>query len=361
MKLVPFFMGIALLYATGCGHSHQQHSHPLTLTVSTPELSDTVLFREFIGQVRAIQHIELRALEEGYLQSLYVDEGQHVRKGQLLFQILPLIYRAERQKALAEFQHAQIEYQNTRALADSNIVSPNELALAKATLDMAQAELELADAHLQFTEIRAPFDGIIGRFHEVRAGSLLEEGELLTTLSDNSNMWVYFNVPEATYLDYVGKGNPDAPRLTARLKMANGAYFGEQGVVEAIAADFNSETGNIAFRATFPNPDFILRHGQTGNVYLPVELNDALLIPQKATYEILDKKFVYLVKGGVVEARQITVGSEMPHLYQVLSGLNATDTLLVDGLRKVRNGDRIHTTYTDQASILRELHAIEAE
>ena len=137
----------------------------------------------------------MKALEKGYLQNVYVDEGKMVRKGQLLFQIMPLIYQAEMKKAQAEVEFVEIEYINTKKLADSNIVSSSELALAKAHLDKAKAELSLAQVHLGFTQINAPFDGIVGRFH-VRLGSLIEEGELLTTLSDNSKMWVYFNVPE---------------------------------------------------------------------------------------------------------------------------------------------------------------------
>src|SRR5690606_17166889 len=109
-----------------------------------------------------------------------------------LFKIMPKIYEAEVKKAKAEARLAEIEYQNTKKLADNGVVAPNELAMAGAKLDMAKAELALAAVHLQFTEIKAPFDGIIDRFH-LKLGSLVEEGDLLTTLSDNSKMWVYFN------------------------------------------------------------------------------------------------------------------------------------------------------------------------
>jgi membrane fusion protein (multidrug efflux system) len=124
----------------------------------------------------------LRALERGYLQNIYVDEGKTVRKGQTMFQIMPLLYRAELQKAEAEANYAEIEYLNTKQLADSNVVSKNELLLAKAKLNKAKAELALAQVHLGFTEIKAPFNGIMDRF-QVRLGSLLDEGDLLTTLS----------------------------------------------------------------------------------------------------------------------------------------------------------------------------------
>jgi membrane fusion protein (multidrug efflux system) len=152
-----------------------------------------------------------------------VDEGQTVKKGQLMFQIMPMVYQAEQQKAQAEANFAEIEFQNTKALADSNVVSKNELALAKAKLDKAKAELGLATTHLGFTEIRAPFNGIMDHF-QVRLGSLVDEGDLLTTLSDNSEMWVYFNVPEAEYLDYKS-GEDGGSLLKVKLKMANEKLF----------------------------------------------------------------------------------------------------------------------------------------
>jgi membrane fusion protein (multidrug efflux system) len=259
------------------------------------------------------------------------------------------------QKAQAEVNYAEIEWQNTKNLADSNIVSQTELALAKARLDKAKAELALSQAHLGFTEIRAPVDGIVGRFNEVRSGSLLDKGELLTTLSDNSKMWVYFNVPEAEYLDYTYNSSiSNLPKVT--LQMANNRKFDYPGVIETIEADFNNETGNIAFRATFQNPKGILRHGQTGNILMPLFLKDALLIPQKATFEVLDKKYVFVVeKNGRVRSRQITVGAELPHLYVITGGLSEKDQILLEGLQKVRDKDEIAYKYLRPDSVMSQL------
>ncbi len=140
------------------------------------------------------------------------------------------------------------------------MVSPNELAMAKAKLEKANAEMALSKVHLQFTEIRAPFDGIIDKFH-VRQGSLVDEGELLTELADNSSMWVYYNVPESEYLDYQEKAGKNG-KMKVYLLMANNKKFQYPGVVETIEADFDNETGNIPFRAVFPNPKRLLRHGK---------------------------------------------------------------------------------------------------
>lgn len=361
MKNIIFIYGLTMLLLSSCAHEHHAKHEEGTYLVTLPQVVDTLVYSEYVAQIRAIQHIELRALDEGYLEKIFVDEGQRVKKGEMIFQLLPTIYQAEVQMAKAEAEFARIEYQNTKLLADSGIVSPNELALVKAQYDKAKAELALADAHMGFTEIRAPFDGIIGRFNEVRLGSLLEEGELLTTLSDNSQMWVYFNVPESEYLDYITKHHEQDVNQEVQLKMANGEFFESPGEVETIEADFNNETGNIAFRATFSNPNKVLRHGQTGKVYMPKKLDNALLIPQKATFEILDKKYVYLVKDNMVQAQEIEVGSELPHIYEVLNGLAADDTLLVEGLRKVKNGEKVHSHFQTQDDVIKALVQLPAE
>ena len=133
-------------------------------TVTSPLRMDTSFTKEYVTQIRSVRDIEIRTQEKGYLENIYVDEGQFVKKGTLMFKIMPLVYQAEAQTAQAEANYAEIEYMNTKALADSNIVSKNELALAKARLDKAKAELTLAQTHLGFTEIRAPFDGIMDHF-----------------------------------------------------------------------------------------------------------------------------------------------------------------------------------------------------
>lgn len=351
-------LSAALLFSSfllaACHHEPHPHETTGKFLVTSPLRKSTDLSKEYVAQVRAIQHIELRALERGYIQSIFVDEGQQVKSGHRMFQILPLIYQAEVQKAQAEADLTEIELKNTKLLADKNVVSPNELALANAKFNKAKAEVTLAATHKGLTEIRAPFDGIMGRF-SVRLGSLVDEGDLLTTLSDNSRIWVYFNVTEAEYLEYKSQ-DESAQNPEVKLVMANGAVFDQPGKVETIEADFNNETGNIAFRATFPNPNGLLRHGETGKVLMTIPLNDALLIPQKATFEILDKKFVFVVdERNVVHSRPITVAAEMPQLYAVSSGLTEKDKVLVEGLRRVRDGGTIQVDFKPPAEVLSHL------
>lgn len=361
-RLLPFFRTSILpllawgFLCAGCGGEHKEHEgheqgrYPAT----SPLLADTVVQRDYVCQIHSIQHIEVRALEKGYLQDMLVDEGQFVKEGTLMFRIRPVLYQADVQKAQAEAEFAEIEYRNTKALADSNVVSPNELALAKARLDKAKAELSMAQAHLGFTELRAPFDGIVGRFH-VRKGSLLDEGELLTELSDNSSMWVYFNVPEAEYLEYK-KRSLAGNGTKVSLKMANNELFDQQGEITAIESDFNNTTGNIAFRATFNNPKGLLRHGETGNILMSSYLKGVLLIPQKATFEVLDHRYVFVIgKDSVLHTTRIAIGPELQHLFVVTEGLTKDDRILLEGLRKVKDGEKVDVEFIEPDSVVKHL------
>lgn len=349
---------LTIILIVSCESKKEHHETESTFLVTSPIRKDTLTTKVYVSQIHSSQHIELRALETGYLEKIYVDEGQFVKKGQLMFQIMPRLYQAELQRAEAETNFAQIEYENTKRLAETNVVAPNELALAKAKLDKAKAELSLAQVHLDFTQIRAPFDGIMDHFH-VRLGSLVEEGELLTTLSDNHEMWVYFNVPEAEYLEYQTNVREDSV-INVKLQMANLKMFEYPGKVTTIEADFNNETGNIAFRATFPNPKGLLRHGETGNILVEKPLRGALLIPQKTTFEILDQKYVFVVdEEGIIHTRHIKIGAELTHLYEVKSGLKESDVILLEGLRKVKEGEKIGMDFQKPEYVLEhlELHA----
>lgn len=344
----------ALLWQTGCTPKKEEKEIQAKLEVTSPLKLDTSVVKQYVCQIHSIRHIELRGQEHGYLEKIFVDEGQSVKEGQLLFRIMPQLYEAELQKTQAEAQLAEIEYQNTKSLADRNVVAANELAMAKAKWDKTKAEVALSKVHLRFTEIRAPFNGIIDRFR-VRPGSLISEGDVISTLSDNSKMWVYFNVPEAEYLDYKAKINNN-DMLKVSLMMANHSLFKYPGVVETIEADFDNETGNIPFRATFPNPDGLLRHGETGNILINISVKDAMIIPQKATFEVLDKKYVFVVgKDNRVKSREITVGADMEDLFIVTSGLAENEKILLEGLRKVKDNDKISYDYKEPKAVISRL------
>lgn len=355
MKRIVVLTGlIAMLCLTSCTSKKEEKEEEEKFTVTNPVKIDTSFTKEYVSQIKSVRNIELRAQEKGFLQNIYVDEGQFVKAGQVLFRIMPKLYEAELLKAQAEEKSAEIELQNAKTLADKNIVSKNEQAVAQSKLQAARAEVALAKIHLGFTEIRAPFDGTIDRI-PLKLGSLIDEGELLTSLSDNSQMFAYFNVSEPEYLQYENDVK-DRAQTKVSLLLANGEVFKYQGNVEVIESEFNSETGNIAFRARFPNSGKLLRNGETGKVQMLVPLKNAIVIPQKATYEIQDKKYVFVVdKNNKVSSREITITGEIPDLYVVSSGLTENDKILLEGVQKVKENDKIKFEYQAPQTVINHL------
>ena len=341
MHRTPLLAGlVALPLLAACRRAESEGEAESRFLATTPVVIDTSFERQYVAQIRSIRNIEIRAQEKGFLEAIPVDEGRTVRAGQLLFRIMPKVYEAELQKAEAEARSAEIELENAKLLAAKNVVAKNEQALAEARLDRARAEVAQAKLHLAFTEIRAPFDGVLDRIPK-KLGSLIEEGELLTTLSDNSRVFAYFNVSEPEYLEYQTNTATRGSRMVALL-LANNTRYPHAGAIETIEGEFDSETGTIAFRASFPNPGRLLKNGETGKVLLTVPYKQALVIPQKATYEIQDKTYVFVIdKERKVHSRLITVAGRLPDLYLVGSGLSVDDTILLEGVQKVRDDDTI--------------------
>jgi membrane fusion protein, multidrug efflux system len=342
--------------------AHEAH-HPIVVT--TPLLKEVDTAQHYVSQIHATRHIELRALERGYLQEVKIQEGQAVRKGQTLFKLLPVVYKARLHADEAELERADIALQNTELLSNNNIVSAQELAMAKAERQRAKAKVELASAELGFTAITAPFDGIVDRQFE-QQGSLLEEGDMLTTVSDNSTMWVYFNVPEADYLgfqalpDAVDKKNPQQLRLPGahiRLQLANGNFFEQEAKdVVTIESTFDNETGNIKFRADFPNPSGLLRHGQTGTLWIHRPLKDAIVIPQRATFEVLDKRYVFVVgDDGVAHQRPVTIAHELDDVFVIESGLAANERIILEGVRQTHDGQHVEASFRKPEDVLADM------
>lgn len=352
----------------GCGlraksdsesHSESEH-HEHKILVTSPVKKTVISTQKYVCQIHSCQHIEVRALEGGYLDEIGVKEGQAVKKGALMFKILPVLYQARLETESAEAKRIELEFNNAKGLSDKGIVSPQQLALKQAELTKAQAKVALARAELNFMDIKAPFDGIVDRQRH-QLGSLIDEGDVLTTFSDNSLMWVYFNVPEARYLEYKAdlerqKADNARADLQIELELANGKIFSQPGKIGAIEADFNNTTGNIAFRADFPNPDGLLRNGQTGTVLIHRSWEGALVIPQRATFEILAKRYAYVVDDdNVVHQRDITIQSVQDDIFVIQDGLNEGDKIILEGIRQVRDGDKVEYEFVAPDEVLGSL------
>ena len=255
-----------------------------------------------------------------------------MKKGQMMFKILPVLYTTKSIAETAEAKVAQLEYEFAQQLAGQKIVSLNEVLLMEAKRDRARAKADMVKAELSFTNVVAPFDGIVDRQYK-QLGSLIHEGEVLTNLSDNSLMWVYFNVPEKQYLAYTASSKEERENQKVELELANHQKFPQPCVNMTVEGKFNNQTGNIAFRADFPNPDGVLRHGQTGTILIRRTLKNALVIPQRATFEILSKRYVWVVGADdVAHQILITVKRELEDIFVVDSGLDVKDKIVFEGI-----------------------------
>lgn len=350
-KLVLFISLAAFVSFTACKDKVEEKSEPGKYSITSPLLMDTSFTKDYVAQIQSLQNIEIRAKINGYIETIHVDEGQLVKKGQLLFTIRPLQAEAELMKAKSEATKAELEMMNVKRLAEKNIVSQSELAMAVAKLQGAKAEVALAEVELSYAKVIAPFDGVIDRI-QFKMGSLIDEGTLLTTLSNNKEMYAYFNVSEIEYLDYKNrKDNKEKDAVT--LLLANNQPHLYKGIIQNIEGVFDNSTGNIAFRAKFPNPEYLLKHGETGKVQLTIDLKNALLIPQKATFELQDKIYVYVVdEKSTIRSRNITIKQKLPNIYAVETGLAETDKILLEGLQSVKEDDKIQASFIPAKQVI---------
>ncbi|MFD1141661.1 efflux RND transporter periplasmic adaptor subunit [Larkinella insperata] len=328
-----------------------------TLPIFEVTRQSTTLQREYAGNVEAVRNVELRARVGGYLDKIYVDEGQQVTKGQLLFQIHQAEYQSELAKAkanlksaTAEAKTAEVELGRVKMLVDKKVISPSELELAKSKLDAAKAAIEEAQSaaqnaslRLSQASVRAPFDGVINRI-PFKMGSLIEEGSLLTTVSDIREVYAYFHVSEKEYLEYIKKAKNRTKQSSQEvdLLLADNTPYGQPGKIETMESVFDDGSGTIAFRARFPNPNKVLKHGATGKIRLKNEVDNAVLVPQKAVFEIQDKNYVYVVDtANKVKMRSFVPQSRLAQFYLVKSGLEPGERVVYEGIQNIREGMQI--------------------
>lgn len=339
--------------------------------ITNPIYIDTVNYISYVAEINSLKNVEIRARVKGYIEQIHVDEGQKVKQGQLLFSISNQEYKEEALKAsamlksaIAEAKSAELNLENVKLLVSKNTVSKTEQDIAEAKLDAMKAKIEEAKAHeataklaLSYTEIKAPFDGIIDRI-PYKVGSLIDEGTLLTKISDNSFMLAYFHISEREYLDFYKNIMQDYTDddNDVKLILANDTEHPYDGNIETIEGEFDSKVGNIALRAKFPNPDRLLKHGASGKVRIRQNLKKVLVIPQKATFEIQDKIYVYVVdEQNKVRMRNFVPKLRIPHLYVVESGLNPSDKIIYEGIQDVKEGMIVATEQIPQTAIIAEL------
>ncbi|TDH24166.1 efflux RND transporter periplasmic adaptor subunit [Segetibacter sp. 3557_3] len=332
--------------------------------VITITARQTTLFSDYPATVQGQQNIEIRPKIDGYIEQIYVDEGSTVKKGQPLFRISAPQYeqgvrtaQANINIAQADVNAAQMQVNKVRPLVEKNIISRYELESAQYTLQarqaaLAQARATLANArtNLGYTRITSPVNGVVGSIpHKI--GSLVSSAtpEPLTTVSNIGNIYAYFSINEKQALEFSAntKGASVQERIATippvTLILSTGNEFPQKGRIETASGLINTETGSISVRATFPNPGNIVRSGSSGVVRIPRTVDTALLVPQKATYEIQGKKFVYVVEStNTVRSAEIQVMESGNGQYFVVQrGLNPGERVVLEGVAGLTEGASI--------------------
>jgi membrane fusion protein (multidrug efflux system) len=355
MKFYSVCASFALLFIFGCSNGPNEDllTKESTYPVFHPLLRDTVISKEYVARIEAQRRVEIRSKIMGFLNIIHVKEGENVTEGELLFSIEDMEFRslleqskAQLLKAKANQSAAEIELLRTQKLLDRKIISSSELELATTKLRATEADVAEAASNVNFAQIqlslakiKSPFAGRIDRVIP-KNGSLINEGDLLTSVTDIKNVYAYFHVSEQEYLNYLNKGNLNGKE--AWLLFPDGQEYTFSGKIEAAGSEINDQTGNLALKAFFQNQDDILRHGLSCKINIKLNQPNALIIPLKCIIEEQDRTFVYVVDSNQkVRRKSIVIELQLGRLAIIKSGLKPNDLVLFEGIQNVKEGDSI--------------------
>jgi membrane fusion protein (multidrug efflux system) len=356
MNKIFMLIGIFICLISACSsekENTQKNETAQSYPVISPALIDTVYTKDYVAEIQSVQNVEIRSKTKGIIEKVWVDEGKYVAAGQTIYSINNSALRVELAKAesqiktiLAEKKTLEIELENTKKLVENKIVSKSEQAMVEskiatndAQIEEIKTDIEGIKLQMSYSQIKAPFSGILNR-HLLNTGSLVEENTALTSISNNNEVFAYFNVSEREYLDFVAKKRTNNLEKVD-LILANGENYPFKGIIETIEGEFNQETGNIAFRARFTNPEKVLRHGATGKIRLNQSVKGAIIIPQKVTIEVQDKTYIYVVNAqNIVEQRAIMPIVRLDNMY-IVDGVNPSDKIIYEGLQTIKVGDKV--------------------
>lgn len=368
-KIALWMLSAALLTACGSKSSQMPEANK-DFAVETVKTTEADLKTSYPATIKGMQDIEIRPKVSGYLTKLLVDEGATVRKGQPLFLIDSEQYQAAVNSAKAQVRVCKaniatqkLTVENKQALFDQKIISSYDLQMAKNTLESYEAQLAAAQASLQSAQdnlrwctVTSPSDGVVGMI-PYRVGSLVSasSAQPLTTVSNISQMYVYFSMTEKQLLGLTreqgGLSAAISKMPAVSLVLSDGTEYSQSGVVSTVSGVIDSNTGSVQMRATFDNAGHVLRSGGTGSILIPIHQKDAILIPQKATYEIQNKKFVYVVGAdNKVQSREIEVLVQNDgQNYVVSNGLKVGERIVIDGVNRLKNDMQINPITPAQA------------
>lgn len=352
MKNFSIVSIFALLIVASCGKKEEQQmpaQGPVPFPVQTITKQDAVVYQEYTANLEGQQNVEIRAKVNGFIQKIYVDEGQVVRKGQLLFKLETQTLNQDASAAKAAVQAAQVEVDRLKPLVDRKIISNVQLETAKAKLAQAKSNYGSIAANIGYGTIVSPVNGVTGSL-PFREGSLVSAtSEMpLTTVSDTKIVRAYFSMNEKQLLFFnkTFKGATTAEKLKSSpevsLLLVDGSEYDQKGRIATMNGLVNPQTGTTQFRAEFKNPEGILRSGSSGIIRLPIEQKDVILVPQNAVFEVQGKKMIYVVgEGNKVKSKIVEVNGTSELNYIVTSGLAEGDVVVIEGASKLKDDTEI--------------------
>lgn len=345
----------ALVCAMSCGKNTQnKNKASKEVPVYIVKQENTSVSNQFVTDIQAKRNVEIRSRLNGIIQKIYVNEGQSVRKGQPLFKINDAELQMDLLKANATLKQtqadvriAEVELRQIESLHAKKFVANNELELVKAKLSSAKAKNAFADAErkavlqkIGFTTVTAPFDGVLDVIPH-KDGSLVTNGTLLTTLSQLDEVYAYFSIPENVYFELIAHDKL-GKHQKIELTLPNGVAYQYKGKLKSAESEIDRKTGSIRYKVLFPNPDHLIKHGASGKLTISEMQNNALMIPQKSTFSIQDKTYIFLVdKNNKVKMTNIKVGTALKDSYLVESGLKKGDLIIYEGTQSLKDGDEI--------------------
>lgn len=349
MKHLPIVMAGLLLASCQGGHGPAMQARTANLPVVVIPARDITGQTSYPVSMQGVVNAEVRAKIAGYITQVLVDEGDRVTRGQPLFRLETESLSEEAQAAQANVEAAQVGVDQLLPLVEKGIVSQVQLETAQARLAQAKAAHKSITASIGYANINSPINGVVGAI-AYRQGSLVDPGSPmpLTTVSQTNEVFGYFSMNEASYLDFL-QHTPGATlgeKMThfppVKLRMSNGAVYPHDGEIKAVTAQVDPATGSVRFRATFPNPEYLIPNGSSGTIQVPVHYEKAVLVPQESTFEQQGKVYVYQVlDDSTVTSRIIQVQDRIDNLYVVSSGIAAGDRIVARGANQLREMDPI--------------------
>lgn len=364
MKKIAILMFISVTFSlVSCKKDEQPKEKPvMTYKVTEVAPTSTMLYNEYPTVLEGVVDVEIRSKVDGYIEKIFVDEGQEVRKGQVLFKLESETATQDAAAAKAKVTAAQVEVNRLIPLVERNIISQVQLETAKANLASAKSSYQSVITRINYATITSPVNGFVGTI-PYRLGSYVSSAtaQPLTRVSDISSVYAYFSINEKEQLDLMENltGKTFQEKInnmpSVNLLLSNGSIYPSQGKIETFSGQANTQTGSYNVRAKFANTDKMIRSGSSGTIQIPSNLKDVILIPQSATMELQDKHLVLTydnenkVKPIPVTIREVPGGK----FYVVDSGLKAGDKIILEGVGILAEGTPIKPELVPYAEVIK--------